>query len=209
MILTPMVRYDLYSDFPGSLTYKLAAVLHPVGQLSLKASAGRSYRAPTLNDLYWPNDGFSEGNPSLKPETGYSGDLGVSVATERFEANAFAFARYVQDGIQWTETSPFFYQPMNVGEALYPGAEADVDFQPIQGLHLSGSYTFQYSFVLKGASATYTFADDKRAIYTPVHTAARRFATIAERPGSAWMPGWSGRGSSTRRTRPPCPRTSL
>ncbi len=172
MIMTPMVRYDLYSDFPGSLTYKLAAVFALSDSVSLKASAGRSYRAPTLNDLYWPNDGFSVGNLSLKPETGYSGDLGVTVAAERFEANAFAFVRYVQDGIQWTETSPYFYQPTNVGEALYPGAEADVDFQPIKGLHLSGGYTFQYSFVLKGASAAYTFADDKRAAYTPMHAAS-------------------------------------
>ena len=172
MILTPMVRYDLYSDFPGSLTYKLAAVFTLSDSVSLKASGGKSYRAPTLNDLYWPNDGFSEGNPNLKPETGYSGDLGLSAATERLEVNAFAFVRYVQDGIQWTETSPSFYQPTNVGEALFPGAEADVDFQPIKGLHLSGSYTFQYSFVLKGASASYTFADDKRAVYTPVHSAS-------------------------------------
>jgi outer membrane cobalamin receptor len=172
MILTPMVRYDLYSDFPGSLTYKLAAVFTLSDSVSLKASSGKSYRAPTLNDLYWPNDGFSEGNPNLKPETGYSGDLGLSAATERLEVNAFAFVRYVQDGIQWTETSPSFYQPTNVGEALFPGAEADVDFQPIKGLHLSGSYTFQYSFVLKGASASYTFADDKRAVYTPVHSAS-------------------------------------
>ena len=171
MILTPMVRYDLFSDFPGSLTYKLAGVFTMSDSFSLKASAGRSYRAPTLNDLYWPNDFFSEGNPSLRPETGYSGDLGVSVATERLQANAFAFVRYVLDGIQWAETSPFFYQPMNVGEALFPGAEADIELEPIQGLHLSGSYTFQPSFVLKGASATYTFADDKRAIYTPVHSA--------------------------------------
>jgi outer membrane cobalamin receptor len=170
MTLTPMVRYDLYSDFPGSLTYKLAAVFALSEAMSLKASAGRSYRAPTLNDLYWPNDGYMEGNPGLKPETGYSGDLGVSAATERLQANAFAFVRYVLDGIQW-DLAAFPSIPVNIGEAFFPGAEADVDFQPIRGLHLSGSYTFQYSFVLKGASASYTFADDKRAVYTPVHSA--------------------------------------
>lgn len=171
LILTPVARYDAYSDFPGSLTWKLAAVLRLSESLSLKAGGGKSYKAPTLNDLYWPNDGWSEGNPTLRPETGYSGDVGLSLATDRLEANASAFARYVQDGIQWTETSPFFYKPMNVGEAFFPGAEANVDFQPLPGLHLSGSYTFLYSYVLRGASATYTFADDKRAIYSPMHTA--------------------------------------
>ena len=171
LTLTPIGRYDLYSDFPGSLTWKLAAVLKLSDTVSLKAGGGRSYRAPTLNDLYWPNDGMSEGNPTLQPETGYSGEAGFSLVTDRLEANASVFARYVQDGIQWTEVSPFFYKPMNVGEAFYPGAEASIDFEMLPGLSVGGSYTFLYSFVLKGASATYTFADDKRAIYSPVHTA--------------------------------------
>jgi outer membrane cobalamin receptor len=171
LTLTPVLRYDLSSDFPGSLTWKMSAVLKLSDDIALKASGGRSYRAPTLNDLYWPNDGWSEGNPALRPETGYNADIGLSAATNRLGVNAFAFVRWVQDGIQWTETSPFFYQPMNVGEALFPGAQVDVDFQPVSGLHLSGSYTFLYSLVLEGASTTYTVADDKRAIYSPVHTA--------------------------------------
>ncbi len=54
LILTPVVRYDLYSDFPGSLTWKLGAVLRLSDTLSLKTGGGKSYRAPTLNDLYWP-----------------------------------------------------------------------------------------------------------------------------------------------------------
>jgi outer membrane cobalamin receptor len=170
LTLTPVARYDLCSDFPGSLTWKLAAVLRLSDVLSLKAGGGKSYRAPTLNDLYWPADLFSEGNPDLRPETGYNGELGLSLATDRLDAGASAFVRYVQDGIQWTETAPWFYKPTNVGEALYPGAEASVEVELLPGLRLSGSYTLLYSYVLKGASATYTFADDKRAIYSPVHS---------------------------------------
>ncbi len=186
LTLAPTARYDLYSDFPGSLTWKLAAVLRLSDTVSLKAGGGRSYRAPTLNDLYWPNDGMSEGNPSLQPETGYSAEVGASLVTEKIEANASAFARYVQDGIQWTEVSPFFYKPMNVGEALYPGAEASLDIEVLPGLHAAASYTFLYSFVLQGASATYTFADNKRAIYSPMHTAdlAVRWAKEKTRIGA-------------------------
>ncbi len=62
-------------------------------------------------------------------------------------------------------------QLSNIGEALYPGAEASLDIELLPGLSLSGSYTFLYSLVLEGASTTYTVADDKRAIYSPVHTA--------------------------------------
>ena len=106
------------------------------------------------------------GNPALKPERGYNGELGIALATDRLEANASTFMRYARDGIQWTGMSL-----SNIGEALYPGAEASFDIELLPGLSLRGSYTFLYSFVLKGASATYTFEDDKRAIYSPLHTA--------------------------------------
>jgi len=170
LILTPVARYDLYSDFPGSLTWKLGAVLRLSDTLSLKAGGGKSYKAPTLNDLYWPDVGWGIGNPDLDPETGYSGELGLTLANDRLEAAVSAFARYVRDGIQW-DLSAFPNTPVNVGEAFYPGAEASFDIELIPGLSLRGSYTFLYSFVLEGASATYTFADDKRAVYSPVHTA--------------------------------------
>jgi len=172
LTITPMARYDLYSDFPGDLTYKLALVYNLSDSVSLKASGGKSYRAPTLNDLYWPNDGFAAGNPKLRPETGYSADLGLTVAARNLELNLFGFARYVLDGIQWAETAPFFYQPVNIGEALYPGAEADLSLTLFRHLRLSAAYTFLYSFVLQGSGASYGFADDKRAPYSPVHTAS-------------------------------------
>jgi outer membrane cobalamin receptor len=169
LTLTPMARYDLYSDFPESLTYKLAAVAALSESVSLKASAARSYRAPTLNDLYW-TDAF--GNPDLRPEIGYTGELGFTVIGGPLEANFFGFARYVIDGIQWQEIAPYVYQPANIGEALFPGAEADLNLLLFPGLRLTGSYTFLYSFVLKGSSASYSFADDKRASYSPVHKAS-------------------------------------
>jgi len=193
LTLTPMARYDLYSDFPDSLTYKLAAVLAVSDSVSLKVSAARSYRAPTMNDMYWPYEELSTlvdippdppytytsittGNPDLRPETGFTGDVGLSIVTERIEANLFAFVRYVEDGIQWQDQDPDFatdyFLPVNVGETLYPGAEADLTLQLLPGLRFSGSYTFLYSFVLKGASADYSLADDKRALYSPVHKAS-------------------------------------
>lgn len=169
LTITPMVRYDLYSDFPAALTYKLSTVCRLTDEASLKASGGKSYRAPTLNDLYWPNDGSSAGNPDLKPETSYSADLGFSLVTGSVEWNLFAFARYVLDGIQWVFTT--MYQPQNIGEAVYPGAETDLKLNLFRKIQLTGSYTFLYSYVLKSPDGTYTFRDDRRAAYAPVHKA--------------------------------------
>lgn len=129
-----------------------------------------------MNDLYWTDVYGNIGNPDLRPETGYTGDLGLTVIGSRLEANMFGFIRYVVDSIQWQPVDPSDplspYQVVNVGEALFPGAEADLSLRLLPGVRLTGSYTFLYSFVLKGSLASYTFADDKRAIYSPVHKAS-------------------------------------
>ena len=169
LTLTPMLRYDLYSDFPGRLTYKLSAVLALSERISLKASGARSYRAPTLNDLYWDQPSFGMlGNPDLRPEIGYNAELGVTMVDERIQFNFFAFVRYVQDGIQWAFTT--VYQPVNIGEALYPGFETDLQLTIFKGFSLSAAYTFMYSYVLNAGGTIYSLADDRRAAYAPVHS---------------------------------------
>jgi len=173
LTVTPMLRYDLYTDFPASVTWKLAVVAALSEKASLKASAARSYRAPTLNDLYW-DQSWAVGNPDLLPETGYTGELGITVASDGVEANVFAFARYLLNGMEW-DWSVYPGTPINIGEALFPGVEATASLRLLPGLQLSAGYTFLYSFVLEYASfsgpVTYTFADDKRARYAPVHKA--------------------------------------
>ena len=188
LTITPVMRYDLYSDFPNRFNFKLSAVYVPAETLALKLSGGTSYRAPTFNDLYWPTDAFSQGNPDLTPETGYSGELGVSVAADRIRLDAFAFARYLIDEIQWTETGPFFYEPTNIGKLFYPGLEMNGEVNLVSDLWVTGNYTFLYSFALEGASATYSFADDKRAPYAPVHS----FDAVLEYRGENLIAGVSG-----------------
>ena len=97
-----------------------------------------------------------------------------------------------------------YFLPVNIGEALFPGAEADLTLQLLPGLRLTRSYTFLYSFVLKGASATYSFADDKRAIYSPVHKAdlAAELSERSHSPRSDRPSTW-GSASPTRPT-PSC-----
>lgn len=170
--ITPVVRYDLYSDFSNRLNFKLSVVYSPTEILAFKLAGGSSYRAPTFNDLFWPDDGmFAKGNPNLTPEIGYSGELGVSVATGRIQLDVFAFARYLIDEIQWVDTTGFFYfQPTNIGKLFYPGLELNTELNLLGDLWLSGAYTFLYSFALEGANATYSFADDKRAPYAPLHS---------------------------------------
>jgi outer membrane cobalamin receptor len=172
--IIPVVRYDLYSDFPDSLNFKLSTVYVFGDTLAVKLSGGSSYRAPMFNDLYWPDLGWAVGNPDLKPEKGYYGEAGATIAAQRVTLGAFGFARYMVDAIQWVDLDPdpliYRGQPSNIGEIFYPGFEINGEVNLASNLWLNGAYTFLYSFVLEGASASYSFADDKRAPYTPIHT---------------------------------------
>ena len=192
--IIPVARYDLYSDFPGSLNFKLSTVYAAGDSLSFKLSGGSSYRAPTFNDLYWPDLGWSLGNPDLTPEKGYYGEVGVTAATSRLTLDAFAFARYMLDSIQWVDLDPdpdplaYRGQPANIGEIFYPGFEMNAEVNLVSGLWFTGAYAFLYSFILEGASATYTFKDNKRAPYSPMHS----FDAALEYRGNLLEAGVSG-----------------
>ena len=90
------IRYDDYNDVGSTTNYFLNLRWQPVRQLLLRTSYGTGFRAPTLLDLYQPQvfgsteqftdplsgqanlqaNGFSGGNPNLKPETSEQWSLG-------------------------------------------------------------------------------------------------------------------------------------
>lgn len=71
---TAGVRQDEYNVFGSATTYRATAgYLHQETGTKVRSSYATSFRAPTLNQLYFPNFG----NPDLKPEKSQSMDLGV------------------------------------------------------------------------------------------------------------------------------------
>ena len=67
LIITPSLRYDIHSDFSNVLSPKIGAVMNigNVWKTGIKSNFGLSYRAPTFNDLYWPEDNYTVGNPNF------------------------------------------------------------------------------------------------------------------------------------------------
>jgi len=168
--ITPALRYDLYSDFPNSLNFKLSGVYNLSRSTSLKASVAKSYRAPTFNDLYWPETPYSKGNPDLDPETGYSLEIGLSTIKDKLQFDVYGFARYMIDNIDWAPGSDGMWTPTNIGSSFYPGFELNGDINFFKNFWLNTSYTFIYSYLLESTSADYTLSDDKRVPYVPAHS---------------------------------------
>jgi outer membrane cobalamin receptor len=165
--LTPSVRYDYYSDFKGSFNFKVGCVFKISETASFKSSIARSYRAPTFNDLYWPEDPWAEGNPDLKPETGYSFDLGFTKIGEKIQFDIYGFVRYIKDYILWMPGEDNIWRPSNWGKALYPGLETQLTFYFLKYFTSGINYTFLYTFVL---TSDYKLKDNKRIPFIPMHS---------------------------------------
>lgn len=100
-------------------------VLSPKGNVMLRASASRNYRAPSLNDLYFRPGG----NPDLRSERGWCYDVGLSSEIGRkdiykLRLSASWFESWIDDWILWLPTNKGFFSPRNVKRVHSYGVEA-------------------------------------------------------------------------------------
>lgn len=151
-------------------------VVWPEAALTLRASASRNYRYPTLNDLYF----LPGGNPDLRPEKGYSYDAGASFAIGNGEAwrvdgNAGWFDSRIDDWILWLPTVKGFFSPRNVKTVHAYGVEtnAAVKATPWQGWQLSIDASYSWTPSVNCGSPM-TEADKsvgRQLPYVPRHSA--------------------------------------
>jgi vitamin B12 transporter len=92
--------------------------------LSVKANVQRTYRVPTLNELYY-NPG---GNPNLKPEQGWSVDGGYAIRTMprsklSFQHELSVFNRVIDNWILWFGGA--IWTPHNIATVHSRGVETD------------------------------------------------------------------------------------
>jgi iron complex outermembrane receptor protein len=149
--LGPGVRIERRGDLAG-VSAKLGGALGPWGPLSLRASGGRTYRAPSFAELYL-QQGFVAPNPDLRPEVGIGGDAAV-VADGRFgTATVGAFATLYRDLVVYESVSFRRLAPQNAAKSAVRGVEAELATAPsrrLAGLSAALAYTLTDSATLRG-----------------------------------------------------------
>ncbi len=141
-IVTAGIRYDDY-DTGNRITPRVSVLYRLFPETTLRASAGKGYRVPTFNELYWPDTGWAAGNPSLKPEK--SSEYEVSVEqriNKNIKTKVVGFYKKVNDLIVWQEVSSRKWMPVNIGRARIRGIEVEtsVNLEPFE---LMLNYTYQ------------------------------------------------------------------
>jgi len=133
------VRRDDNSQFgvhhTGSLGYAYRVNPH----LRLRASAGKAFKAPTFNDLYYPlSFGFS-GNPNLRPERSHSKEVGVNFQSGTQHLAVTYFDNRIDDLIAIDAT---FSTMLNLNHTRTKGIEWAYRGQA-EGWHWRAQATFQ------------------------------------------------------------------
>jgi len=144
----PAVRWDNYSDIAARTCPKLG-VLISTGEhvaLSLRGNIGQSFRLPAFNDLYWPEDDFTKGNPNLSPERSTNYDIGLTLRrahSSHFQIELTYFQNNIEDLILWEPGDDWKWTPRNVGRAFIKGLENSLTFRlPDNLLYIKIAHTW-------------------------------------------------------------------
>jgi vitamin B12 transporter len=119
-------RRDKYSDFGTAKTWLLGYGGDIGGAWRLTANMATAFKAPTLNDLFYPFTDFGYGysyvgNPELKPERSRNKELGLHYAKESKKLDVVYFENRIHDLI--TSNSLPASTMVNLNEARIEGAE--------------------------------------------------------------------------------------
>ncbi|WP_429886371.1 TonB-dependent receptor plug domain-containing protein [Geoalkalibacter halelectricus] len=138
LILDAGLRYDDHETFGDELTYRIGALYHlRARDLRIRANHGSGFRAPSLNELFFP----FYGNPDLRPEKSTAWDVGLEqdLFAGRLTLGATWFQQRYRDLIQ---TNFATFTADNIGRARVKGLELTAAARPLDTLLIQSSYTW-------------------------------------------------------------------
>ena len=136
-------RHDDYSNFKGPVSPSAGAAYRINDYSKIRFNYAKGFRAPTFNDLFWPFDGFTQGNPDLKPEKSWSWEGGLDLGyKDGLEMSATYFTNKLKDLIDWAPGTDFVWRPSNITSAKIDGAEFKTLIPLMRSLKFDLGYTY-------------------------------------------------------------------
>ena len=138
------LRTDNNSQFGNHTTGGLAYGYHISPEWRLSASYGTAFKAPTFNQLYYPN--FGDAN--LKPEESKNIEAAIKYSVEKLHASVTVFDNKIENLIAFTGPASAGcslggFCPVNVGKAEILGVTFDGGLNITDNLTLNSNLTVQ------------------------------------------------------------------
>jgi iron complex outermembrane receptor protein len=167
-------KLDITANLRGQLVNTTQIVLPGISAsyaitkwLSVRGNVQRSFRAPSLNELYY----VPGGNEQLKPEKGWSEDAGYKLSLENdavsFSHDLSVFNRVIDDWILWFGGS--IWTPHNIATVHSRGVETENKLEWETG-KVTWHIGLNTSYVLATTMESYIPGDSstgKQIPYTP------------------------------------------
>jgi vitamin B12 transporter len=137
VLVSAGVRQDSYSLFGTQADPRGGVVILLSDRLLFRAGAGRTFRAPTFDELA---PGLF-GNPNLQPETAWSYDAGLEYALAR--GTTLTVTGFYKDAVDLITSAPPLFVPENVGHAQVTGGSIELNGRLSPQWFVRANYTNQ------------------------------------------------------------------
>lgn len=151
-------RYSNHSRFGNFFAPRFSTLFRPTEQLTLRASYGRGFRSPSINELFLDFNHVSigytvQGNQLLQPESSHGYNVGFDYA--RDELVWFRINGYYNDvtnliNYYYVTVSPVVFSYRNISSATAKGFDVDIDMNPVSIVHAAVGYNFNETTDEKG-----------------------------------------------------------
>lgn len=139
----------------------------------LKGNIARNYHQPTLNDLYWQPGG----NENLKPEEGYSGEVGLEYQLTckhlKINTELTVYHSDINNWIIWIPSFKGYWEPQNINRVLSQGIEFSLGINGNIGkvtYKFSGTYAYTSSVNYGDKTVWGDESYGKQLVYVPLHS---------------------------------------
>jgi vitamin B12 transporter len=177
--VAPSIRYDHNSTFGAFLSPGIGIVSVLSQFVTMKLSAGKTFRAPSFNDLYWPQSG----NPELRPEHGWAYEVRVeSSPMPSLFSSVSLFMRNIRDRIAWLPLESGLWQPQNLNHLSVKGLDIELkhslnefiqytlDFTYLNARQRNDEIIYSYYDWMADTGLTITAETERAAAFTPEYS---------------------------------------
>jgi len=137
VLLSIGVRDDVFQLYGTQVDPWAGVVFLLSDRLALRVAAGRTFRAPSFDELA---PSFN-GNPNLQPETAVEYDAGLEYTLA--PALAVHLSGYYTDATNLITSSPPLFVPLNVGHAIVSGGSIEIVGEVTDRWFVRANYTDQ------------------------------------------------------------------